>query len=220
MRKTPVYSFEARQKISEGGKKSQETRRRYYDALREEYLLNPIICLREGCENPISFLERKVKRYCSRSCAVTVNNSTPKRKRTKWAYEFCAWCQTPLKARQKFCCRDCYLASRRENNLLSWKEGRLSGDDSNGLVKGFVREYLYEMRGEACELCGWAEINLFTGRIPLQIHHLLGASFEREEELQILCPSCHALTGNYGVYGHGRPQRYASKAKEDEALPR
>lgn len=47
-----------------------------------------------------------------------------------------------------------------------------------------------------CERCGRSE---WEGEpIPLQVHHLNGKhSDNRIENLQILCPNCHALTDNY-----------------------
>lgn len=47
--------------------------------------------------------------------------------------------------------------------------------------------------------CGWNEINPYTGLIPLQIHHIDGNCLNNEENnLELLCPNCHALTENYG----------------------
>ena len=47
-----------------------------------------------------------------------------------------------------------------------------------------------------CERCGLSE---WLGEpIPLEIHHINGWNTDnRIENLQLLCPNCHALTGNY-----------------------
>lgn len=42
---------------------------------RAAYDLNPKMCLRDGCDNPIQYVNRKTARYCSRSCSATVNNT-------------------------------------------------------------------------------------------------------------------------------------------------
>lgn len=51
-------------------------------------------------------------------------------------------------------------------------------------------------RGHKCECCGLTEWQ--RQKIPLQVHHLDGDRLNNEEEnLQLLCPNCHALTDNY-----------------------
>lgn len=51
-------------------------------------------------------------------------------------------------------------------------------------------------RGRKCECCGLTEWQ--RQEIPLQVHHLDGDRLNNEEEnLQLLCPNCHALTDNY-----------------------
>ena len=60
------------------------------------------------------------------------------------------------------------------------------------LVRDGVKE-------EKCELCGLAE---WQGvKIPLELHHKDGDHFNNEiENLQILCPNCHAIqNGNSGA---------------------
>lgn len=58
------------------------------------------------------------------------------------------------------------------------------------------KKMLISIRGHKCENCGNTE---WSGQpIPLEIHHINGNRFDnREENLQILCPNCHAFTDNY-----------------------
>lgn len=53
-----------------------------------------------------------------------------------------------------------------------------------------------ELKDHKCENCGNME---WMGRkIPLELHHINGDhSDNRLENLQLLCPNCHALTDNY-----------------------
>lgn len=57
------------------------------------------------------------------------------------------------------------------------------------LLNSGLREY-------KCERCGRTE---WEGeKIPLELHHINGDHWDnRLENLQILCPNCHALTDNY-----------------------
>ena len=61
-----------------------------------------------------------------------------------------------------------------------------------------------------CEKCG---LEQWQGQpIPLEIHHLNGNNIDnRIENLQILCPNCHALTNNY----RGRAHLSALSEKRD-----
>ena len=46
---------------------------------------------------------------------------------------------------------------------------------------------------ERCKLAQWC-----NNSIPLELHHINGVhSDNRIENLQLLCPNCHALTDNY-----------------------
>ena len=61
-----------------------------------------------------------------------------------------------------------------------------------------------------CENCGLYE---WQGRqIPLEIHHINGVNTDnRKDNLQLLCPNCHALTSNY----RGRAHLSALSEKRD-----
>jgi hypothetical protein len=51
-------------------------------------------------------------------------------------------------------------------------------------------------KSHKCENCDSTE--WLNEKIPLELHHINGNRFDnRIENLQILCPNCHALTNNY-----------------------
>ena len=47
-----------------------------------------------------------------------------------------------------------------------------------------------------------------TGNSILQFHHIDGdSSNNKEENLQVLCPNCHAMTENYMALNKGKSAR-------------
>ena len=70
--------------------------------------------------------------------------------------------------------------------------------DSTFKTTFHLKERLFEegLKEKVCECCGRSE---WLGQpIPLELHHINGAKSDlRIENLQILCPNCHAMTDNY-----------------------
>lgn len=115
-----------------------------------------------------------------------------------------------------YCSTECAGAHRRQQYIEAWKSGDNNGT-TNYTCSNFVRNYLLQKHNYKCEKCGWGEINPFTGKIPLQIHHIDGNSENNiEKNLQVLCPNCHSLTENFGSRNNNAPRgksAYYGKAK-------
>lgn len=59
-----------------------------------------------------------------------------------------------------------------------------------------MKDALVYLRGNKCECCGLEEWN--GEKIPLEVHHIDGNHLNNVlENLQLLCPNCHALTDNW-----------------------
>jgi Zn finger protein HypA/HybF involved in hydrogenase expression len=64
---------------------------------------------------------------------------------------------------------------------------------SSTLRKRLIEEGARESKCESCGLSSW-----MGDPIPLELHHINGINTDnRPENLQILCPNCHAKTSNY-----------------------
>jgi predicted HNH restriction endonuclease len=79
-----------------------------------------------------------------------------------------------------------------------WKNGLEDGIRGDYQLSAHIRRYLFEKYNNKCTRCGWGEINLWTGYIPLEVHHIDGDYTNNEESnLDLLCPNCHSLTDTY-----------------------
>ena len=98
-----------------------------------------------------------------------------------------------------FCSRKCYMDNRYLNYIAMWKDGEVDGGAGNwGDVSDYIRRYLFEKNDNKCSICGWGEVNKFTGKVPLEIDHIDGNPLNHSESnLRLICPNCHALTENY-----------------------
>ena len=68
-----------------------------------------------------------------------------------------------------------------------------SGWTSNNIRIKLLKEGIKEHRCERCNGTEWE-----GHKIPLELHHINGVHTDnRLENLQLLCPNCHALTDNY-----------------------
>ena len=76
-------------------------------------------------------------------------------------------------------------------------------------ISNHIRRYLFEKYNNTCAKCGWSKFNLWTGHIPLEIHHIDGDyTNNKEYNLLLLCPNCHSLTETYKALNkNGRTDR-------------
>ena len=130
------------------------------------------------------------------------HNSDKIRKR-KGKKTKCLFCGKELDGTNvKFCsadCRDNYEKKLYDEYIEKWERGEEEGHTPSFKIHRYVKRYLFEKNNNSCQNCGWGKINEYSGNIPLQIHHIDGdCTNNKEENLQLLCPNCHALTDNFG----------------------
>lgn len=151
-------------------------------------------------------------KFCSHSCSSSFNNrkrlkvthikkDTRKRKRINYISnnKFCLMCGKNLFTHQdKFCSSECNIKHKLEEYIKKWKSGDVTGLSGEYGISGYIKRYMFKKHNNSCQICGWNEVNPYTNKIPLEIHHVDGNYLNNNEEnLQLLCPNCHALTSTY-----------------------
>lgn len=123
----------------------------------------------------------------------------------------CLNCEKPLnKKQQKFCCNTCQKDYEYQQYIERWKNGQENGLRGEYQISHYLKRYLFQKYNNKCCLCGWGEVNIFSNTIPLEIDHIDGDyNNNNEDNLQLLCPNCHALTSTYkgANKNKGRPGR-------------
>lgn len=158
---------------------------------KSSYAQNPKLCKYCGKEIPY---EKRNNDFCNTSCSASFNN-----KKENNTHNYCLNCGKEISKRNHFCDNTCYSEYNRKQYIERWKSGNETGVVGEDGIATAIRKYLFEKNNNSCELCGWNEVNPYTGLVPLQIHHIDGdCKNNTEENLQLLCPNCHALTENFG----------------------
>jgi hypothetical protein len=107
---------------------------------------------------------------------------------------------------KEFCNYKCHKKFQLDKFIAKWKNGE---EQKSVNVSGYIRRYLFAKHNNSCSECGWSKINQHTGKIPLEIDHVDGNYKNNiEENLRLICPSCHSLTPTYkGANKGGRDRR-------------
>lgn len=140
--------------------------------------------------------------FCSRSCSARHNNAL----RTK-AERKCLNCGLKVKSNIKslYCTRNC----RQEHEITLWLDGKLDGCWKYTHA-GYVQKYLEKRSGLVCEMPDCNEQRRRgNGSHILQVDHIDGNwRNNRPENLRLICPSCHALTENWGAANKGNGRKW------------
>lgn len=113
-----------------------------------------------------------------------------------------------------YCSNTCQQKFEYQTYIQEWKTGVITGLSKTGLVSVTVKKYLRLKYGNACCVCGWCEVNQFTGIVPLIVDHIDGNwRNNTEANLRLICPNCDSLSPTFAALnkGKGRPGRAVSK---------
>ena len=170
----------------------------------ELYMQHPKRC--KHCDSIIEYDDRR-KTFCNHSCSASFNNKGKVKNgisiNSKRKYK-CLNC-TLLITRGIYCSTKCQGEFKTKQSIKKWKLGNIKRSER---IPSYIRTYLMELHNSSCELCGWDKKHPITGNVPLQIDHIDGDCCNHLfENLQLICPSCHSLTPNYGGLNRGNSTR-------------
>lgn len=127
-----------------------------------------------------------------KSCSYKTNRRVGSKK-------VCINCGNDLNAGKKYCSHTCQHEYQFNEKINKWKNGELSGHhntDTYSIAK-WLRKYLLKKYNYKCGNCGFEGYNP-DGNTILEVDHIDGnASNNKEENLRVLCPNCHAMTDNF-----------------------
>lgn len=168
------------------------------------------ICANFDCSIPFEVTKQSdPKMYCSRSCSASINNRV--RKRFKKIYH-CLNCNYELKGQNsQYCSVKCQNTRRFNLYISRWKTGLEDGSmgvNTKGISR-HIRRFLLEKFRNKCSRCNWNKIHPKTLVVPLEINHIDGnAENNLEENLELICPNCHALTPNFRNLNKGKGRKW------------
>jgi len=122
--------------------------------------------------------------------------------------------EEPARSSYKYCSNICQRKYEYEQYIKKWKTGQVSGLMCLGLVSRHVKKYLRDKFRNKCCICGWAEVNLKTGQVPLVADHIDGNwRNNTEENLRLICPNCDSLLPTFSALNKGRGRENRSRSK-------
>ena len=182
---------------------SDETKNKIRNKLKREKCKNDTnIRLCAVCGKVLSGGRTK---FCSKEC-LAIGKKYKKKKNVEIV---CQWCGKSFIGRsdRKYCSPVCLGEHNKNKRIQLFLSGKYRQNPNNKLPKS-IRDYLYKKSNYKCELCGYEGYNIKTGKTILQIHHKDGdASNSAPDNVQVICPNCHAKTENYMALNKGKSAR-------------
>lgn len=162
------------------------------------------------CTSDISAVPHQA--FCSSTCRASfwgrVDEEKPPTHRTK--NNRCPHCDKEIGNTSKTC-GGCMYVDRIQEKIELWLSGEWSGayPGNEYLLSTTIKKYLLEQANYSCTECGFNTAHP-DGSSILQVDHIDGHSNNHSpDNLKVLCPNCHALTGTFGNRnkGNGRPHK-------------
>jgi hypothetical protein len=167
------------------------------------YNLSPNYC---DCCRGILVYDKRHNQFCSRSCAVEVNNKGKIRNYVngEFGIKKCLHCDKNT-SNSKFCGFQCVYAYKQDIRIQQFVETGIAFGNAKT-----VKICMISIRGHKCEVCG---LEQWMGQLaPLVLDHINGKPDDwRLDNLQLVCGNCNmqlpTFAGRNVGKGGGRPYR-------------
>ena len=193
------------------GPMTEETKEKIRQSLKSNKKKNINVSKLKKCPVCGTIIYNRNK-YCSKECLIKIHEQ-----KKMFICDYCGKEVLGLKKR-RFCSITCTNNFLRDKLIDKFKKGEYKSNGNNKMPLT-IRNFLLEQNNYKCELCGYEGYNIKTGNSILQIHHIDGNSKNNTpQNIQLICPNCHAKTDNYMALNKGksgRDERY--KNKEDKS---
>lgn len=179
-------------RIVDAAKRGRETQRKKF---LEKYNNDPVYCL--YCNEILPYAKRKNK-FCNHTCAGFYNNKNNKHIIKE---KFCLNCGFAITGKgKKFCSTKC-------DNEYTFKQREDVFNKRGILSIRTIKKILKRKHGHKCQTCKNDSWN--NKPIPLEIEHKDGNSDNNmPENLELICPNCHAQTDTYKSKNKGKGRYY------------
>lgn len=156
--------------------------------------------------------------FCGEECRIEFWSEHAKLADKRSKSNNCLLCIKPIVHRATYC-GSCWAVPGRTAKINSWLSGDWSGAQPRDeyLLSEIIRNYLMQEAKYSCTKCGFNTPHP-DGSTVLQINHIDGhANNHNRDNLEVLCPNCHALTITHGGRnkGNGRPSRRIGRADNE-----
>ena len=120
----------------------------------------------------------------------------------------CLNCESIIANGKDYCNNSCQNRYQTKLKLNNWLSGEHIVRKGGCSIPMWMRTYLLEQSDNKCSECGWAERNVHSGIIPLEIDHIDGNAYNNHiTNLKVICPNCHSLTKTYKNIGSRKSVR-------------
>ena len=172
-----------------------------------DYLKNPKLC--GYCKKELDYEDRR-KEFCNRSCSAKFNNKSREDRKVPATWH-CLNCgkehETVAWRVGKYCNLKCQKEFQSKERVRQWLE---EDKDWKRQAPQWAKNYLQELRGEGCEICGITEWNRKS--IVLEMDHIDGNhEHNHPDNLRLICPNCHSQTDTYKAKNTGKGRSYRVK---------
>ena len=167
------------------------------------------------CNAEILFENRELK-FCNSSCSAKYNNPSHRKRKIERPKTYCKSCNKELDGYKRYvsiyCSTKCQQDYECKLYIEDWLNNKNNGSQKDGHFSNTVKRYILENRQNKCEECGWCEINKYSGKTTLEIHHEDGNHKNNTPlNLKLLCPNCHSLTQSYKGLNSGNGRAFRRK---------